>query len=172
MIRIYDQGQISSCTANAVCSAYSFDLMEQLEGAELARDFNPSRLFLYYNARVLDGSPTTKDTGCSIRLAIQSAASTGLCHEKYWPYDKENLFVQPDAKAYSAAKGNTISKYDSLPQNVDQLRACLYEGFPFVFGFEVFKSFMSPDVGKNGEMPMPTKYDECVGSHTVLAGWL
>ena len=36
---MYDQGNIGSCTANALCYAYVFN----------ASTFSPSRLFLYYN---------------------------------------------------------------------------------------------------------------------------
>ena len=41
---IYDQGQLGSCTANALVGAYQFDNLS----------FMGSRLFLYYNERVLD----------------------------------------------------------------------------------------------------------------------
>lgn len=43
---IYDQGSVSSCTSNAVASAYRYAL--QRHGVS---DFKPSRLFLYYVAR-------------------------------------------------------------------------------------------------------------------------
>ena len=41
---VYDQGQLGSCTANALVGAYQFDNLL----------FFGSRLFLYYNERVLD----------------------------------------------------------------------------------------------------------------------
>ena len=40
---VYDQGQIGSCTANAIAAALEFDMMKQ--GLP---DFTPSRLFIYY----------------------------------------------------------------------------------------------------------------------------
>jgi hypothetical protein len=41
---VYDQGQLGSCTANAISGAIQFDRLKQ----KLA-DFIPSRLFIYYN---------------------------------------------------------------------------------------------------------------------------
>ena len=44
---VYDQGQLGSCTANAIGGALQFDQMKQ----GLADVFVPSRLFIYYNER-------------------------------------------------------------------------------------------------------------------------
>src|SRR2546423_725739 len=41
---VYDQGQLGSCTANAIGAALQFNQMKQGEKA-----FAPSRLFIYYN---------------------------------------------------------------------------------------------------------------------------
>jgi C1A family cysteine protease len=45
---VYDQGQLGSCTANAIAGAIQFDRLKQ----QLAR-FTPSRLFIYYNERAI-----------------------------------------------------------------------------------------------------------------------
>ena len=47
---VYDQGSLGSCTANAIAAAFQFELMKQNLPV-----FNPSRLFIYYNERVLEG---------------------------------------------------------------------------------------------------------------------
>src|SRR5215475_6094903 len=48
---VYDQGQLGSCTANAIAAAFEFDQLQQ----NLA-DFMPSRLFIYYNERAIEGT--------------------------------------------------------------------------------------------------------------------
>ena len=53
---VYDQGQLGSCTANAICAAIGFDLP----------GFVGSRLFVYYNERVLEGTVNT-DAGAFLR---------------------------------------------------------------------------------------------------------
>ena len=45
---VYDQVQLGSCTANAIAAAIEFDLLKQRQP-----DFVPSRLFIYYNERVM-----------------------------------------------------------------------------------------------------------------------
>src|ERR1700722_257061 len=47
---VYDQGQLGSCTANAVAAAIQFDQMKQ----KLTQIFTPARLFIYYNERVIE----------------------------------------------------------------------------------------------------------------------
>src|SRR5262249_18753286 len=49
---VYDQGQLGSCTANAIAAAMQFDQMKQ----KLPQIFMPSRLFIYYNERVMEGT--------------------------------------------------------------------------------------------------------------------
>src|SRR6266849_2934321 len=48
---VYDQGQLGSCTANAIAGAIEFDLMK-----ENKKEFMPSRLFIYYNERSIEGT--------------------------------------------------------------------------------------------------------------------
>jgi C1A family cysteine protease len=59
--------------------------------------------------------------------------------------------------------------YQRVPRVLDQLKGCLAEGFPFVFGFSVYDSFESRAVAKSGEVPMPRRRDALVGGHAVLA---
>lgn len=39
---VYDQGQLGSCTANAIAGAFEYELLQQ----NIAGDFMPSRLFI------------------------------------------------------------------------------------------------------------------------------
>src|SRR5437016_11006671 len=79
---VYDQGQLGSCTANAIGAAIQFDRMKQ----NLSPNFVPSRLFIYYNERVMEGTVST-DSGAQIRDGIKSVAKQGACPEPDWPYD-------------------------------------------------------------------------------------
>ncbi|SVA32381.1 uncharacterized protein METZ01_LOCUS85235, partial [marine metagenome] len=59
---IYDQGHLGSCTANAIAYAYEYDEYKQNE----SNKFTPSRLFIYYNEREIEGNINT-DSGAEIR---------------------------------------------------------------------------------------------------------
>ena len=62
---VYDQGQLGSCTGNAIAGAVQFDREKQ----KLKPDFVPSRLFIYYGERVIEG---TVDTDSGARSATAS----------------------------------------------------------------------------------------------------
>ena len=55
---VYDQGQLGSCTANAIAGAIKFDQKKQK-----LPEFTPSRLFVYYIERVLEGTSPSVDSG-------------------------------------------------------------------------------------------------------------
>jgi C1A family cysteine protease len=56
-----------------------------------------------------------------------------------------------------------------LTQELNQLKTCLAEGYPFVFGFTVYESFHSAKVTQSGIVPFPSKNEKAYGGHAVLA---
>ena len=167
---VYDQGDLESCTANALCAAYGLDLVKQSQTTTGGFSyFNPSRLFLYYNTREREGTQS-ENIGASIRDAVKAMNCKGVCKESDWPYvDLVKRFKKkPPRSCYKAAVGNNLCKYERLDQDIDQFRACLKDNCPFVFGFKVYSSFID---SKNGYMPMPSVWelDEPHGRHAVLA---
>ena len=160
---IYDQKQLSSCTANAICAAVQFDKKKQ--GLPDADQF-PSRLFVYYNERDIEGS-VNEDGGASIRDGIKSIASQGVCSEGIWPYLEENVFTKPTDEAYNVAKTHLAVQYHSVNQDLNQLKACLTEGYPIVCGIMLYSQFESQEAAKNGIITMPQNGDQCLGGHAV-----
>jgi C1A family cysteine protease len=171
---VYNQGQIGSCTANAIAAAIEFDLKKQ------GMDFMPSRLFIYYNERVMEGT-VGSDAGAQIRDGIKSVASQGDCPEAEWPYDDtpagpDGVFppnararMQPPASIYADAVKHKAVKYQSVDQNLTDMKGCLSDGYPFVFGFTVYQSFESQAVAQSGDVPMPQPNETVLGGHAVLA---
>ena len=49
------------------------------------------------------------------------------------------------------------------------MQGCLAPGYPFVFGFSVYESFMSAEVARTGEVPLPPRGEQLIGGHAVLA---
>ena len=162
---VYDQGQLGSCTGNAIAGAIQFDRMKQ----NLTPDFVPSRLFIYYNERVMEHTVST-DSGAMIRDGIKSVANYGVCPEvSDWPYDINKFAQKPPIKAFSDAKLHKAVSYSRLINNIAQLKGCLASGYPFVFGFSVYESFESPEVARTGIVPMPQPTEKQVGGHAVMA---
>ena len=160
---IYNQGKLGSCTANAIGAAIEFDrLLQKLT------DFVPSRLFIYYNERVIEGT-TDFDSGAQLRDGIKTVASQGVCPETEWPYDIAKFATKPPAKAYTDATLDRAVSYQSLVQDLNQMKGCLASGYPFAYGFTVYDSFESTQVAQTGVVPMPAASDQVLGGHAVLA---
>lgn len=161
---LFNQRSLGSCTANAIAAAFHFDQHKQ----ENKSQFAPSRLFIYYNEREMEGT-TKQDSGAMIRDGIKSVHKLGICPETMWPYDISKFTEKPPQLCYEVAKQNRAEKYERLTQDLSHLKGCLASGFPFVFGFTVLTSFETDEVKKTGIMPMPQREDQAVGGHAVLA---
>jgi C1A family cysteine protease len=160
---VYNQGGLGSCTANAIAGLYEFDEMQEKE----PKIFTPSRLFIYYNERVMEGT-INEDNGAEIRNGMKTINSVGVCPEANWPYVESAFAKKPPAKLYALAKKHKCVQYKRLNQSVDQLKQCLIEGFPFVFGMMVFPEFESVEVANTGVLPMPVVGSQPIGGHAVM----
>jgi C1A family cysteine protease len=159
---VYDQGQLGSCTANAIAGAVEFDRLKQW-----ADDFTPSRLFIYYNERVIEHTVDT-DSGAQIRDGIKSVARQGDCPETEWPYVISRFRNKPTAKCYADALKYRVVSYQRLIPVLGQLKGCLASGYPFVFGFTVYESFESPQVARTGHAFLPRPGERAIGGHAVV----
>ena len=161
---VYNQGELGSCTANAIGAAFEFGLMKQKK----AGDFMPSRLFIYYNERVMEHT-VNNDNGAEIRDGVKSVNKQGVCPEKMLPYDINKFTKKPSPACYKNALTHQALSYHRVQRTLDQMKGCLAEGFPFIFGFTVYDSFEDNTVAKTGKLNMPKKSENIVGGHAVLA---
>lgn len=172
---IYNQGRIGSCTANALAGAIQFDRLKNKQNPP----FVPSRLFIYYNERRVEGH-VGNDAGAQLRDGIKTLQKYGVCPETEWTYDDtpapteggpfpagSKPVTQPSAACYTDGLNYTITTYQRLTPTLSQLQGCLAAGFPFVFGFTVFGSWYShhpqPKV-----ISLPIANDSIVGGHAVM----
>lgn len=163
-IPIYDQGHLGSCTANGVAFVYQYSEVKQ----KTPTQFMPSRLFIYYNERDMEGQ-TGEDTGASIRDGIKSINKQGVCDETLWPYDISKFAVKPSEECYNQAKGHHSLKYQRVNNfNAKDIEVCLNKGYPVVFGFIVYSSFESESTAKTGVVVMPKEGEKEVGGHCVV----
>jgi C1A family cysteine protease len=161
---VFDQGQLGSCTGNAIAGAHEFDQIKQ----QLPSVFTPSRLFIYYNERAMERT-IASDAGAQIRDGIKSLGRQGVCPERMWPYAINRFADRPSAQCYLAARKHCAVQYYRVPRLLSQFKGCLAEGFPFVFGFTVYSAFEGDEVAKTGVLQMPGPGEQVVGGHAVLA---
>jgi C1A family cysteine protease len=159
--KVEDQGQLGSCTGNALVGALEF-----LERKDKVIYIELSRLFVYYNERAIEHT-VASDSGAQIRDGIKTLAKQGVCSEKCWPYDVSEFKVKPSTRCYKEAATHEITSYQRL-QTVDEMRTCLADGYPFVFGFSVYESFESQKVAQTGVVQMPKPGERQVGGHAVV----
>ncbi len=159
---VEDQGQLGSCTANSLVGALEF--LENKGGTSFV---DLSRLFIYYNERVIEGT-VDQDSGAFIRDGIKSLARQGVCPENDWPYKIATFRKRPSASCYRTAKKHRIISYHRI-NTLDEMRDCLANGLPFVFGFTVYESFESQEVAKSGVVDLPAAEEKVVGGHAVMA---
>ena len=158
---VYDQGQLGSCTANAIAGAIEFDRLKQ----GLA-DFVPSRLFIYYNERAMEHT-VDSDSGAQIRDGIKSVGKQGDCPETEWPYVIARFKTRPPKKCYADALKYRAVIYQRVAPTATQIKSCLASGYPVVFGFTVYESFASASVARTGHVPLPRSGERAIGGHAV-----
>lgn len=159
---VYDQGDLGSCTANMGAGLLEFALRKY--GLP---DFTPSRLFIYYNERVLDGDPNS-DSGAQCRDALTVLNKQGACSETEWPYDISQYTVKPSDQCYADAKKDIATAYLAVDASLDAIRGALAAGYPVGFGFTVYESFESPATAATGIMQMPGFLESVLGGHAVI----
>ena len=158
---VYDQGQLGSCTANAIAAAIEFERIKQA-----LADWTPSRLFIYYNERDMEGT-TDQDSGAEIRDGIKSVNAQGDCPETEWPYDITQFAVKPPDSCYTDAVKYEVLQYQRINDgDIEAMKACLASGYPFVGGITVYSNF--PMDTSSGKVPMPNPMATAEGGHAIL----
>jgi len=159
---IYDQGELGSCTANAIAFLYETDMIKQ---NNLVR-FTPSRLFIYYNERVIEDT-VDEDCGAQLRNGIKTINQTGVCSEQLWPYDISKFATKPSDECFEKAKKNKSIEYASVTHDIIHLKTALVSGFPIAFGILIYESFESAFVANTGILELPKSNEKCLGGHAV-----
>ena len=159
---VFDQGQLGSCVSNATAAALMHDMIAQGLPA-----FAPSRLFIYYNGRAIEGT-IPQDSGLTIADGVKSAATNGFPDETLWPYDISKFTAKPPQSVYNAATPEIIKDFATILQTPQDIKAALAANKPVLFGFNVYSSFM--DTGSDGIVPKASGAIE--GGHAnLLIGW-
>jgi len=159
---VEDQGRLGSCTAQALAGNLEF-----LDNMPDNTYTDVSRLFIYYNERELMGT-VEYDSGASLRDGIKSLKNMGSCRETMWPYVVKRFTDKPTAKCYEEALGHRIESYHRI-NSLTEMLTCLAEGYPFVFGFTVYESFMDAKVARTGIAQLPEPGERVLGGHAVMA---
>ena len=165
LVGIYDQRPYQSCVSCAVASVIKYRQATD----QLPNPIDPSRLFLYYNARALEGNAQNLAVGTGIRSAIKGLGRFGVCDESEWDYTVDPPAHPPIPSAYGNARYRRLVSYRrifrlDLRGNFDQLdltpiRRSLAEKRPVICGFTAFRSFGAAIGSGVGAIPFPSQAD-------------
>ena len=159
--RIEDQGNLGSCTGQAIAGAI------ELLNTKNNKQTDVSRLFIYYYERALIKT-INYDSGAYIRDGIKVTSKQGAPLENLWPYDITKFRNKPNYTAISDAVRRKVTLYERVANHQGCLDA-LNNGYPVVIGFKVYSSFESDIVYETGVMPYPnTSRESLLGGHAVL----
>lgn len=166
--KVFDQGDLGSCTANGLAFAGYFDLLNK-NVTKTVSPFIPSRLAIYYWERALEGT-VTEDAGAEIRDGVKVININGLPSEDLWPYTVSQFAVAPPASCVTYGAKLTALRYESVDNTNKQLIiTALVQGLPVVFGTTVYSSFMTEEVEQTGIVPMPnTATEQVQGGHCMV----
>lgn len=159
---VYDQLEIGSCTAQALCTAYTFEKPAVVG----------SRLFLYYNERLRDlqngDNAVTIDDGSSLTNGIKCLQIYGLCPETEWPYDTSKFALKPPDSCYTNGLNNKALEVYNVKNKMIDIKNSLVLNTPIVVGIAIYSSFESSKVVKTGRVSMPGRREQFLGGHAVL----
>lgn len=163
MPEVYNQLSLGSCSANAIGAALQFIQIKE----DKEHNFMPSRLFIYYNEREMEGT-VNEDAGAQLRDGIKSVNAQGVCTETLYPYNIEKFTQKPPQECYDQAILHKALQYRNINNtDLNALLSCLASGFPIVFGFMVYSYFESQQMAKTGILPMPIPGEQRKGGHAV-----
>ncbi len=161
---VYNQRHLNSCSANAIAAALWF---EERHRHNNPRHPSPSRLFIYYNERAIEGIIAHNDP-VSLRDGYKTVARQGVCVEHMWPYDVRRFRRRPLNQCYRTAVEHKAIRYARVEQTLKSLRACLADGQPIAAGFEVHSTFKSELTKRTGVVPLPGGREKTLGGHAML----
>lgn len=161
---IYDQGQLGSCTGNGWARVMEYMAMRDNQAAD-----TPSRLFIYFNERVIENT-VSSDSGAEIRDGAKVVATLGVPSETLCPYDISKFAERPSDQAYAEAKKDIAVVYKSIVLGGPgaPMRSAIAAGFPIVYGFPVPDYFEGSWDPTTEPLPLPGDSPNWIGGHCVV----
>jgi C1A family cysteine protease len=159
---IDDQLSLGACSADAIVAAI-----------EYKTPFVGSRLFVYYNERLLNKS-IAEDAGSTLETGMQAVSTYGVCEERLYPYNISHFTDTPSAEAYANGLLHRATKYVKVDRDMNALKNILAQGTPVIAAIHIYSSFERSEE----KIKLPSATEESLGGHAVLIcgydhrGWI
>jgi len=161
---VINQGELGSCTACSLICA--LDIIQRVKKYKKIKKY--SILFLYYIERKEYGTEND-DSGSSLSTGMDCLQKTGVCQNKYWPYNILKYKIKPPKICYTNALKYRISNnIVQVPNDVENIKKLLRNKYPIVIGIMVYSSFEENTVSETGIITYPNKLEEeILGGHAM-----
>lgn len=163
--RVENQGNQNTCTAFAGLAWYNEWLVRK---GQSWQDF--SEQALYWEER-FSNNDENSDTGAWMSDILYVLTNFGVMREKDSPYAHPNLTSRPDPTRYIEGSKLPLEIVRQLYTHGSALCQdiidSLSNGFPVLFGLQVFSGFVN--VGSDGIVTMPTTGEISLGGHAIVA---
>jgi C1A family cysteine protease len=169
---VLNQGQQGSCTAHSECADREYLHWQALaeHGHKPAPTaigmFSPS--FTYYQERYMDGSLNQGDCGSQIRTSCKVGQLYGNGLRSEMPYNDQDYSTAPTATQLADALKFPTGSYHAVG-NVDDMKSVIASEYNLKLGFQVYESFESPQMGRDGIWSPDPANEQVLGGHAVLA---
>lgn len=158
----YDQDVLGSCIGNAITGALQYEQVKL--GQRLSM---PSRLFIYYMLRMLEGT-VQQDAGGQIRNGMKAVNKFGFCTETAWPYEIEKFKTMPTKYCTVSALEHRVLSYQRVPVTLNKVRMALAEDYPVVGGICIYSGYFTTATETTGVIKMPKSSKNPIGGHAIL----
>lgn len=158
---IVDQGDLGSCTSNAIVSGLrEYILLED----KAITPLRLSRIYHYWWERYLEGT-VNEDSGATLRDGMKVLNKYGVCTEETRPYNIEDFEVTPTEIENQEAQNYTIPAYERL-LSIDQIKHAVFNNNIVVFSITLYTSF-EKKTKKDGIVHMPCFLEKKLGGHAM-----
>lgn len=158
---VKDQGAMGACSAFALVGIFEHILKKNNK-----TDIDLSEQFVYYNARKKDGASHV-DSGSSLYDIVQTLKTDGVCLERLFQYNPDNLSMEPPAEAIEDALSRKIVAAKNVKKNLQDIKSAVSEGYPVAISLKIYNSF-NP---REGFIRTPSESDilnEKSGNHAMV----
>ncbi|UJR19839.1 hypothetical protein I4U23_022972 [Adineta vaga] len=158
MSPIENQGDMYTCGAHAFAA-----LCNYLFKRSMSRDIEVSRLFIHYNAQIIEQRTFgVEDIGVHPLNIALSLRKYGVCEEKYWPYEKHLLNKMPSDLAYERA-----SRYTVIPLHmtfdINSIETCLHNQLPVIISIKLLDTAAQTMQHNGGYLEVPDLDNTLIG---------
>jgi len=164
---IYSMGDMSTSISSSISSIIYSELVKLKEIL-----YYPSRLFIHNNTNNIENISENSNNKQCIRNALKSVKRYGVCNEKSYEYNMDNLKTSPTQQLYTDASKITIN-YFRIKKNIKNIVNVLLNKKLILINISIFSSFFNDSVRYTGRIPYPDSNDSFIGMiSAVIVGYI